>query len=331
MDEADRSGTDYVPVAPVAAQPAAMPAPAGDVPTSKSRPWTTWLIVAGVILVLLGCCIVPTVAGLWFTMDADTSVSGDSIALIHLDDVIAGTGVGVTPEAFHDVFASALDDESVRAIVLRVDSPGGTVAASQEIAAYVAESDKPVVVSVGDVCASGAYMVASQADEIVAMPGSSVGSIGVIMQIPNLEGLMDKLGIDYQTLIAGERKDEGSAFRPLTPEEIAAFQGDLDEIHTQFIGTVAEGRGISADEVRALATGETFLASKAVDLGLVDTIGTLEDAYASAAALAGISEWTVVDFDGDVDFLTGLFLDSFGMLGRSGVLEGSSDPRPALR
>lgn len=301
------------PAIPVAPSPAPLPPLVAQAPRPRS-PWR-WVAIFAVVLLLLSCCGIPMLAAVRYMIGGSgTSLTSDTIALIHIDDTIAGTGTLSTPESFSDQFAAAEDDDAVKAIVIRIDSPGGTVAASQEIAAYVAACEKPVVVSVGDLCASGAYMVASQADSIVAMPGSSVGSIGVIMQIPNLEGLMDKLGVDFQVLIAGERKDEGSPYRALTPEEIAAFQGDLDTIHTQFIDLVAEGRGLPSKDVRALATGETYLGSKAIDLGLVDEIGTLDDSYEVAAELGGIEgTYDVVSFDAPVDFISNLFSSMFGL------------------
>lgn len=298
---------------PVAPGPVPLPPLVAPAPKPRS-PWR-WVALFAVVLLLLGCCGLPMLAAFRYMIGGSaTSLTSDSIALIHIDDTIAGTGTLATPESFADQFGAAEDDDAVKAIVLRIDSPGGTVAASQEIASYVAASEKPVVVSVGDICASGAYMVASQADQIVAMPGSSVGSIGVIMQIPNLEGLMDKLGVDFQVLIAGERKDEGSPYRALTPEEIAAFQGDLDTIHTQFIDLVAEGRGLPSADVRALATGETYLGSRAVDLGLIDEIGTLDDTYEVAADLGGIEgTYDVVSFDAPVDLISNIFSSMFGL------------------
>ncbi len=307
----DESG--YVPT-PQPVAPAPVPLPPLAAPAPKQRSLWRWVALVVVILLLLSCCGIPMLAAVSYIGGSGTSLSSDTIALIHIDDTIAGTGTLATPESFADQFDAAEEDDAVKAIVLRIDSPGGTVAASQEIAAYVAASEKPVVVSVGDLCASGAYMVASQADSIVAMPGSSVGSIGVIMQIPNLEGLMDKLGVDFQVLIAGEHKDEGSPYRALTPEEIAAFQGDLDTIHTQFIDLVAEGRGLPQKDVRALATGETYLGSKAVDLGLVDEIGTLDDSYKVAADLGGIEgTYDIVSFDAPIDFFSNIFSSLFGL------------------
>lgn len=314
------------------ATPSAGPAVSPQVETRSGGSKKWWIALGVVAVVLLGCCGMMFAAVVAPSLGSLTPAS-DTIALIHIDMSITGTGSGITPEYFRSRFSEALEDESVKAVVLRVDSPGGTVAASQEIARYVADSDKPVVVSVGDLCASGAYMVASQADRIVAMEGSSVGSIGVIMQIPNLTELLDKVGVDYQVLIAGDKKDEGSPFRSLTEEEIVAFQGELDIIHEQFIAVVAEGRGMDTSAVGELATGQTFLGSTALDNGLIDEIGTLSDAYEAASELAGIEgEYQVVDFDGYSGWLNDFLYGDFGIFSawKNGSISAGR-PTPVLK
>ena len=216
--------------------------------------------------------------------------TGEAIAVIPIDGVIAGSGTAgvVTPEDFLDQLDQAERDDNVKAIVLRVDSPGGTVAASEEIATYVKESKKPVVVTVGDVGASGAYMVASQSDRIFALPGSAVGSIGVITDIPNVSGLLDKLGVQFTVVKAGKYKDAGSPYRALTKEETSLIQGSVNEVYGQFIDIVAEGRKMPRSEVESLATGWAWNGEQAKELGLVDEIGTYRDAMRAAAKLGGI-------------------------------------------
>jgi len=273
----------YAPVVPAAPQP-------------QQRSSSAWKWFVGVMLVLIvggiACC------GVVFASigpDFGSSVPlGDSIALIHIDGVIAGTGSSVngviTPEDVLYQLDSALADDSVKAILLRIDSPGGTVAASQEIAmevAYAAE-EKPVICSIGDVGASGAYMVASQTDEIIALPTSAVGSIGVITEIPNVSGLLDKVGVEFTVLTAGEYKDAGSPFRSLTPTETALIQQAVDNAYEEFITIVAEGRDLPEEDVRELATGWAFSAREGEELGLVDTLGTYNDAVDRAAELGGI-------------------------------------------
>jgi protease-4 len=231
---------------------------------------------------------------------------GDSIALIHVDGVIAGTGSEfdgvITPEAMLSKLDQALADSSVKAILLRIDSPGGTVAASQEIAIEVARAseEKPVIASIGDVGASGAYMIASQCDEIVAAPTSAVGSIGVITQIPNVAGLLDKLGVEFTVLTAGEYKDAGSPFRSMTATETALIQTEVDIAYDEFIRIVAEGRELPEPDVREMATGFAWSALVAKDMGLVDTLGNFNDAIDRAADLGGIEgEPYIVTYEDD--------------------------------
>ena len=182
------------------------------------------------------------------------------------------------------------DDSSIKAILIRVDSPGGAVAPSQEIYDEVkrAASMKSVVTSMGAVAASGGYYVAAPSTKIVANPGTITGSIGVIMEIPNFEGLMDKVGVRSTTIKSGKFKDIASSTRELTPEEKNLLQNVMDNVHEQFIQAVAEGRGMTFEEVAAIADGRIFSGKQAVDAGLVDELGSLEYAKEVAADLAGI-------------------------------------------
>jgi len=269
--------------------------------------WVTLAVVV-VIGALMASCIIPV---LFLSADSPRGSSGigDSVGVIHVDGVIAGTNSGfagfVTPEAFHDLLKQASENDSIKSVVLRINSPGGTVAASEEIAAYAREFEKPLVVSIGDVGASGAYMLASQTDEIWAMPGSAVGSIGVITEIPNASELLDKLGVDFQVITAGKYKDAGSPYRELTEEERALIQGEIDDAYDQFVGIVAQGRGMSVSEVEGLATGWAWSGERAKELGLVDELGTFEQALDSAAKQGGI--------EGDYEVLE-IEPDKFGML-----------------
>lgn len=262
-------------------------------PPQSARSSTGWKIFAAVsVIVLLAFCGCFAFAFMASFGDAPSWGSGDAVALIHLDGVIAGTGSVysgiITPEYFVDQLEQAERDPSVRAILIRVDSPGGTVAASQEISMEVARITKPIVVSVGDVCASGSYMVASQCDEIIAAPTSSIGSIGVIAQIPNVAGLLDTLGIEFTVLTAGEYKDAGSPYRSLTDTETALFQEWIDIAYDEFVRTVAEGRGLEIAEVEEMATGWIWPGMVAEEMGLVDSLGTFNDAIDRAAELGGI-------------------------------------------
>lgn len=246
-----------------------------------------------------GCC---AAASPLFPARGMQRLGGDRIAVITIDGVIAGSGSEldgyISPLTVRDQLERAQDDPRVKAVVLRVDSPGGTIAASQEIARYVAECDKPVVVSSADVNASGAYMISSQADEIWALPGTAVGSIGVIAEIPNVERLLDAVGVEFAVITAGKYKDTGSPFRRLTKEERALIQGQVDEAYGQFIDIVAEGRRMPRSEVASLATGWVWSGEEARRLGLVDRIGTYGDALKAAARAGGIKgDYEVVTYD----------------------------------
>ena len=186
---------------------------------------------------------------------------------------------------------SMVEDPGIQAIVLRVDSPGGGAAASQEIFEYirgVQEQGVPLVVSMGSVAASGAYYIACTADTIFANPGTLTGSIGVVMSFTNLEELFGKIGLDFEVIKSGRFKDTGSWSRQMTDAERALLQETIDDIHAQFVEAVAEGRGMEYDAVAALADGRIFSGRQALEAGLVDRLGTLEDAVEVAARMGGI-------------------------------------------
>jgi len=258
-------------------------------PARSSRTWA-WVIFGVIVVFGVFGCAIASIAALAGGSSSGLG-GGDTIAVIPFEGTIAGTGSGsgsVTPESFLKQLRRAEDDSSVKAIVLRVDSPGGTVAASEEIATYVKKATKPVVVSVSDVDASGAYMVSSQADKIVANPGSAVGSIGVIMEIPNASGLLDKVGVQFKVITAGKYKDAGSPYRAVTPAETAMLQSQINEVYGQFIDIVASGRDLPRSQVESMATGWAWTGTEAKKMGLVDTIGTYDDALKAAAKLGHI-------------------------------------------
>jgi protease-4 len=179
---------------------------------------------------------------------------------------------------------------SIKAIVLRIDSPGGAVAPSQEIFEEVkkAATKKKIVVSMGSIAASGGYYIAAPSSKIIANPGTLTGSIGVIMELPNFEGLMNKIGIKTEIIKSGKHKDMGSGFRGIKKEERAILQGVMDNVHKQFIKAVAEGRKLKIEEVKKIADGRIFTGEQAVKYGLVDQLGSLEDAIKTAAKMVGI-------------------------------------------
>ena len=282
----------YVPATPPASpqQPTYPYQQQGADTPKKRNGWVIALVVIGVLL-LAGC---GGMAALFSTFDGFDMAGGfgDSIALIHIDGAISGTGSSidgvVTPEDIIDQLDQAANDPSVKAVLLRIDSPGGTVAASQEIAMAVKRMSIPVVSSIGDIGASGAYMVASQSDHIVAAPGSSVGSIGVIMQLTNLQGLLDKVGVEFTVVTKGDLKDTGSPYRSITTTEVALIDEQMTVAYEQFIADVATGRNMDVDDVRELATGWAWMGTEALELGLIDSLGNYSDAIDRAAALGSI-------------------------------------------
>jgi protease IV len=182
-------------------------------------------------------------------------------------------------------------NNDVKAVLLRINSPGGSVAAVQEIHQGVAAlraAGKVVVASLGDVAASGGYYVAAPAHKIVANPGTLTGSIGVILELGNVQELFKKVGIKTETVKSGRLKDIGSPFRPLDPAERVVFQGIVDDAYGQFFRAVAEGRGMPAEKLRPLADGRIFTGSQAQAAGLVDALGNFNTAAELARQLAGL-------------------------------------------
>lgn len=188
-------------------------------------------------------------------------------------------------------------DSSVRAVVVRLDSPGGGVAASQEIYEAVRklrDADKPVIASMGGVAASGAYYIACAADSIMSNPGTLTGSIGVIMSFPNTEELFRKVGVRFEVVKTGKFKDIGSLSRPMTPEEKELLQGVLSNVYEQFVSAIAEGRDLERRDILPYADGRIFSGDQALAYGFVDRLGDLNDAIQLAASMAGIKGRPVV-------------------------------------
>jgi protease-4 len=199
---------------------------------------------------------------------------------------------------FREELKKAAEDDQVKAIVLRVNTPGGTVTASdimyRELEMFRRDRKIPIVAVLMDVAASGGYYVALAADQIVAHPTSVTGSIGVIMLTVNAEGLLQKIGVSASAIKSGERKDMGSPFKTLTPEERAIFQAVIDDLHRQFVAKVVDRRRLPAETARTLADGRIYTADQALGLKLVDRIGYVPDAIDVARRAAGLSEARVI-------------------------------------
>ncbi|HTX19462.1 MAG TPA: signal peptide peptidase SppA [Bacteroidota bacterium] len=217
--------------------------------------------------------------------EASTGGSGGTVAIVELRDEI------VSSENIVRQLKKYRENASVKAIVLRVDSPGGGVAASQEIYEEVKKtraSGKPVVVSMGAVAASGGYYVSCGADKIMANPGTVTGSIGVISQFMNFNQLLGKVGVGTTTVKSGKFKDTGNPYREMTEEEKKYFQETIDDVYAQFLGVVETERKLPHDVAKRLADGRIYTGRKAYEVHLIDTLGTYEDAIALAAHLGRI-------------------------------------------
>ncbi|MDH7498809.1 MAG: signal peptide peptidase SppA [candidate division NC10 bacterium] len=208
------------------------------------------------------------------------------IGLVHIEGIILDSKEVLQQLEKHR------SNQAIKAVVVRINSPGGGVAAAQEIYEELdkirSRQGKPVVVSMGGLAASGGYYIACASDRIFANPGTITGSIGVIMQLANISQLMEKLGIKSVIIKSGVHKDMGSFTKEVSPEDQRIFQGVLDDAHDQFMDAVAKGRRIDKERVRMIADGRIFTGRQAMSLGLVDELGDLSDAISYAAQRAGI-------------------------------------------
>ena len=247
----------------------------------KNR-WLLWsaAFVGGMLLLLIICIGIATA----LLGDRDSLVGSEGVGLVEVKGIIMDGQETVRQ------LRLLKKDKRVKAVVLRVDSPGGVVGPSQEISAEVRglAKVKKVVVSMGSVAASGGYYVSVPATLIYANPGTITGSIGVLMKFSNIEGLMDKVGMKAFTLKTGKYKDVGSPARTMTPDEREMLQGVIDSTHAQFIKAVAEGRKLPVGEVARIADGRIFSGEQALALKLIDRIGTMQDAIEEAGRLGGI-------------------------------------------
>ncbi|NTU43204.1 MAG: signal peptide peptidase SppA, partial [Nitrospirales bacterium] len=236
------------------------------------------------LFVFLSFIVLVAVSALLTFFQSYATFGSGRVALVRIEGAITES------EFLIDEIRGYRKDDSIRAIVLRVDSPGGEVVASQEIYEEVkkAAACKKVIVSMGSMAASGGYYVAVPAAKIVANPASVTGSIGVIMETPNLKGLMEKVGVKAEVVKSGRFKDMASYFKEMGSEERAVLQGVMDDLHGQFIQAVSEGRKIPLSKVKEMADGRIFSGAQALKLGLVDKLGTLQDAIALAGREAGI-------------------------------------------
>lgn len=274
----------------------------------RQRPWL-WILLSIVVVFALFIGFIFVIA-YYGVKSAGTQYANGNIALIHIDGVITsakGSGSlwsagGSGSEGLIKTLERVNQNPNFKAVVLRVNSPGGTAGGAQEVYEKLMKirkgAGKKIVVSMGDVAASGAYYISSAADKIYAEPATLTGSIGVIAELMNLKGLYGKIGVAPETLKSGRLKDIGNSARPLTLEERKIFQTILDETHDEFISDVAAGRKLPKDYVTKLADGRVYTGTQALNLHLIDKLGNLEDAEQEAGKLAGIEgKLKIVDLD----------------------------------
>ena len=266
-------------------------------PQKKSHGWIVAIVIVVCLFAFTAFCVKSCSDSFGGSTSGgfDTGASANSVAVLELDGTIQYDGSACSPEGFKKLLDKAADDSNIKALVLRVNSGGGAATAGEEMAAYLRDfkedCGKPVVVSSASINASAAYEISSQADYIYVAKSTEIGAIGTAMEVTDLSGLLDMLGIDIDVITSADSKDSSYGYRPLTDEERAYYQRMINQINEMFIENVAEGRKMTVDEVRGLATGLAFTGVDAVGNGIADEIGTLEDAKDKAAEVAGISDY----------------------------------------
>lgn len=238
------------------------------------------------LLALLGLFGVGAILSIWWTVGSTSFLSGGRVAVVPLRGVIEDEA------AFTQALEGFREDPGVRAFVIEIESPGGTVGASQSIFEAIRElrdeDDRPVLAWMGDVGASGGYYAAVGADSVYALPGTMTGSIGVIMEFPNAEELFRKVGVDWEVVASGEHKDLGGLGRSLSPEGRQILEDVVGDVHEQFVEVVSENRNLDRETVLGLADGRIFSGRQANELGLVDGLMTLSETISLAGRMADL-------------------------------------------
>lgn len=293
--------------------------------TEKKKDWIVWLII--------GLCALSIPVGIMGKQnkpktdtDSSTTDSGwgitfkDRIKVISLNGMISDTDEKSVFSLSDSSIAStikkirkAAENNKIKAVLLRINSPGGTVATSQEInqAVTALKEKKPVFATMGDIAASGGYYVACATDKIYANPGTLTGSIGVILNGMNFKGLADKLGVQPQVIKSGLFKDIASPYRPMTDEERKILQGLIDDSYDQFVHAVADGRKMKVEDVKKIADGRIYSGRQAKANGLVDALGSYQDALQDLQATCkkkyGLTEDLPVEDKSSSSILESLF------------------------
>ncbi|MBE9536216.1 MAG: signal peptide peptidase SppA [Proteobacteria bacterium] len=276
----------------------------------KRHPVITFFLTIGFCFSLLLIYLIASV---------DDIGGGVSIPIGRNVAVIEVNGVIVSSKEIVNNIVAAKRNDNIKGVVVRINSPGGGVAPSQEIYGELKKlgKKKPVVASMSSVAASGGYYVAAAAKKIVANPGTLTGSIGVIMEFSNIEGLLEKVGLKSFVVKSGKYKDVGSPNRPMTDKEKEYIQQLVDSVHLQFVTAVADGRSIDVASVKKIADGRILTGEQALELGLVDKLGSLNDSISLVAEMAGIDgkpkPFVMEKEKGVLDYLLGKsFLDLIG-------------------
>jgi protease-4 len=247
--------------------------------------WGIFLSLMFAGMVFVGICFLVFASALKRDGDFVSGGSGDKIAIVEINDVI------MSSEKTVEQIKKYRDDKSIKAIIVRINSPGGGVAASQEIYDEVRktrDSGKIIVVSMGSIAASGGYYIAVGSSLIVANPGTLTGSIGVIAQFISIKDLAEKLGISQTTIKSGSLQDAGSPFRQMNDSDKAYFQEVVDNSFGQFLDVVSKERKMDKQELLKYANGRVFTGLQALEYGLIDSLGTFEDAVRITSKMAGI-------------------------------------------
>ncbi|MCH8029229.1 MAG: signal peptide peptidase SppA [Candidatus Dadabacteria bacterium] len=250
------------------------------------------LLIALVVLIVVFFVFVLGI-GVGFFLSGDSGFGvGERVAVLTIEDLILDS------KDYLESLYKISKDDSIKAVVIRINSPGGAVGPSQEIYSEIKDLSeiKPVVASIGTVGASGGYYIACAADKIFANPGSITGSIGVVAQFVSYEKLLEWAKLDVEVIKSGEYKDVGSPLRKMTAPERDYIQGLIDDVHMQFIGAVSRERELTIEEVNKIADGRIFTGEQAAKLKLIDELGTLSDAIDEAGALGGIEAEPEVEY-----------------------------------
>ncbi len=325
----------------------------------NGKRWIALAIAAGLFIVSIIVQITTTAATTNFAdifrdkdslfdeavIEEGSADSSHKIAVLSLEGVIQDTGEGsilassgYDHQRFLKMIEAAGKDKTIDGIILRVNSPGGGVVESAEIHQKIAEmkeqTDKPVYVSMGNTAASGGYYVSAPADKIVANPATLTGSIGVIMESMNYTELADKLGIDFNTFKSGEYKDIMSASRKMKEGEKEILQSMIDEMYDEFVQVVADGRDMPEDKVRKIADGRVYTGKQAMENGLVDELGTMEDTIAMMEEDNDLGGAKVIQYEQNFDFkqlfaaqMQNVFQSDSDLDGLLHVLKNSDGPR----